>query len=522
MASGRGWIHQQHTKTLQNPGPTAQVRTPLQSYQSTLKGQQRCAKISKEAPEKYGPLLRKPRKNIKLLARTCLSHAAYIDSVPCEILMKIFSYLDPLSLMSCGSVNKRFYELSKDNLIWYNICISRWKVNQRWKYGSVNSLEKKLSDTTISDADFGFWKKTYISELIMIREKEMTRIMESVKRSSSRGIPVNMEKAVKQSGLIWALTFQDVHGKKTVIEQTDIHFRDSSLTLTWNSYLWPEFRSLTRIQLHGITPVPSDKFLKPIKNGLRRLSLISEYDLGNKKDPGRYIGQDMHIKLYHLHPHLIVGLWKKTPDIAFVIGTLHYHQLLEKGLFGSSDSPYMFPPYVPILDDIDSQYGLHGYQLHIDMYSGPRTYLCRTFRGLFCRKDYIKNGYLRMAAIGLLNNRKHAPVMGNVDFLWETLTLSGIIKNCFMMDVTVSDESETPYWCFSAPVQLCEMKSSETLYDFMGQSFDLNYKDDVGKVHAELIWMKETEEHYVINLVLYLNTEKVNSYYGTNYTDFSG
>ncbi|XP_075682595.1 F-box only protein 15 isoform X3 [Rhinoderma darwinii] len=452
MASGRGWIHQQHTKTLQNPGPTAQVRTPLQSYQSTLKGQQRCAKISKEAPEKYGPLLRKPRKNIKLLARTCLSHAAYIDSVPCEILMKIFSYLDPLSLMSCGSVNKRFYELSKDNLIWYNICISRWKVNQRWKYGSVNSLEKKLSDTTISDADFGFWKKTYISELIMIREKEMTRIMESVKRSSSRGIPVNMEKAVN----------------------------------------------------------------------LRRLSLISEYDLGNKKDPGRYIGQDMHIKLYHLHPHLIVGLWKKTPDIAFVIGTLHYHQLLEKGLFGSSDSPYMFPPYVPILDDIDSQYGLHGYQLHIDMYSGPRTYLCRTFRGLFCRKDYIKNGYLRMAAIGLLNNRKHAPVMGNVDFLWETLTLSGIIKNCFMMDVTVSDESETPYWCFSAPVQLCEMKSSETLYDFMGQSFDLNYKDDVGKVHAELIWMKETEEHYVINLVLYLNTEKVNSYYGTNYTDFSG
>lgn len=83
------------------------------------------------------------------------------------------------------------------SLIWYKIYISRWKVNQRWKCDSVNSLEKKLSDTTISDPDPGYWKKTYVRELLMTREKKMTQILKSVKRSSSSGTSVHMEKAVK-------------------------------------------------------------------------------------------------------------------------------------------------------------------------------------------------------------------------------------------------------------------------------------------------------------------------------------
>lgn len=521
MASGRGWIHQQHTQKLQKPGPTEKTMAASLSLQTpTLKVQRRCANISRAIPEQNGPLVRKPTKNTQPLRRTGLSQAAYIERLPCEILLKIFSYLDPMSLMSVGSVNKRFYELAKDNLIWYKIYISRWKVNQRWKCDSVNSLEKKLSDTTISDSDLGYWKKTYVRELLMTREKKMTQILNSVKRYSSSSISVHMEKAVKTSGLIWALTFLDVNGTKTVLEQTDMHFRDSSLTVTWNSFVWPEFHSLAKIQLHGITPVLTDKCLNSFKNGLQRRSLIAEYDLRHKNNPGRFIGQDIHIKLFHLHPGLILGLWKKSPGIAFVMGTLHYHQLLEKSFLGSVDSAYTFPPHVPILDDVDPEYGLHGYQLHIDMYSGPRTYLCRRFSGLFCRKDYIKNGYLRMTAIGLWNNKTHAPVSGRVEFLWETLTMSGSIQNCFLMDVTVSDESETPYWCFSAPVQLCESESSETLYDFMGQSFNMKYKDDMGKVYAELIWLKETEEFCVINLVLYFSTEKVNSYFGTNYADF--
>ncbi|KAM3929352.1 F-box only protein 15 [Leptodactylus fuscus] len=515
MASGRGWILQQHIRKAKKPGATSQTSSPsLPSETATLKIQHRSVPIPKFALEKKGPFVRKPMKN-KQLMKTC--QATYIESIPCEILMKIFSYLDPISLMLVGSVSKRFYELSKDNVIWYKVYIAHRKVNQRWS-NTVNSLGEKISNTTVSDLQPGHWKRTYVRELTMTMEKKIIQIMKTVKRYSSSDTAISMEKAVRMSRLSWTITFVDVHGIETMIEQTSMHFRDSSLNVAWNCYLWPEFRSLTKLRLHGMTPV-TDYCLKPVKNGLRRLSLIAEYDLRNKKDFGRYIGQDMHIKLFHLHPGLVVGLWKKSPAIAFVMGKLHYHQLLEKSFLGSADNAYIFPPHIPILDDIDPEYGLHGYQLHIDMYSGQRTYLCRIFRGLFCRKEYIHNGYLRMAAIGLLNNRAHVPLAGRVDFFWETLTISGSIQNCFMMDVTVIDEAETPFWCFSAPVQLCESKSSETLYDFMGQSFDLNYKDDIGKVHAELMWIKEAEEYHVINLVLYLNTEKVNSHFGTNYTD---
>ncbi|XP_073446099.1 F-box only protein 15 isoform X2 [Dendrobates tinctorius] len=518
MASGRGWINQQHANKTQKPKLTAQ--TLLQPSQSpSLVGQQRRT-FSMAAPEKQASFVRKPMKNLRLLKTACPSKVSYIESVPCEVLVKICSYLDPISLMMLGSVSKRFYELSKDNVTWYKIYLSHLNRTHCWKLDSTNLLEKKLSGAMLSDVDPGYWKKVYVRELIMTREKEIAQIIKSVKRNTSRDKPVNMEKAVKMSGLIFALTFLDNRGKETVIEQTNVHFRDSSVTVTWNSYIWPEFHSLTKLQLHGITPVLTDKRLKSIRNGLQRLSLIAEYDLSKKKDFSRFIGQDMHIKLFHLHPGLIIGMWKKSPDLAFVMATLHYHQLLEKSCLGSAGCPYIFPAHIPVLDDIDPNYGLHGYQLHIDLYSGPRTCLSRTFRSLFCRKEYIKNGSLRMTAIGLTNNKTHTPVSGRVEFLWKTLTLNGSIQNCFLMDVTVLDESEAPFWCCSAPVQLYERKSPETRYDFMGQNFQMNYSDDIGTVHAELIWMKETEEYFVINLVLHLNTEKVNSYFGTDYADF--
>ncbi|XP_018422256.1 PREDICTED: F-box only protein 15 [Nanorana parkeri] len=472
----------------------------------------------KEGSRNLYSLRNRYKKNLKISTKSCSRHASYIERIPFEILLKILSYLDPVSLMSAGCVSKQFYDLSNDNVLWYKIYILHKKKTLCWKYDSMYSVGKGLNDTTITDREPGYWKKNYISELITATEKRINQILKAAKKHNTFGVPANIEKPVKMSALTWALTFKDINGKKTVIEQSGITFRDTSLTLCWNSYTWPALQTLITLQLHGITRVQND-CLNPRKNGPRKLSLIAEYNLKDFKISSRFVGQDSLIKLYYLDPGLMIGLWKKTADIAFVMATLHYHQLLEKSFWGTTESPYIFPPHVPVLDDIDSEYGLHGYQLQIDMYSGPRTYFCRTFRGLFCRREYIKNGYVKMTAIGFKNNRQHAPLVGQVDFLWKTLTFSGSVQNCFMMDVTVLDALETPYWCFCAPVQLQESKCSETLYDFMGKSFHFEYKDSMGKLCAELNWMRETEEYFIINLVLLLNTEKLNSYFGTNYTD---
>lgn len=45
-------------------------------------------------------------------------------------------------------------------------------------------------------------------------------------------------------------------------------------------------------------------------------------------------------------------------------------------------SPYELPPHRALLDD-SPEYGLRGYQLHVDLHSGGAFYLCSTFCNLF-------------------------------------------------------------------------------------------------------------------------------------------
>lgn len=86
-----------------------------------------------------------------------------------------------------------------------------------------------------------------------------------------------------------------------------------------------------------------------------------------------------------------------------------------------------------------------------------------------------------------------------------------------MMDITVLDETEKPFWCFSAPVYMKLSSKTSGLYDYMGHIYDINYVDSDGKVHIELVWMDNAKEYYIVNLILYISTKKVNSWYGTNY-----
>lgn len=53
--------------------------------------------------------------------------------------------------------------------------------------------------------------------------------------------------------------------------------------------------------------------------------------------------------------------------------------------------------------------------------------------------------------------------------------------------------------------------------DFLGQTYNVNYMDAEGKVCMELVWIEETEEYFVVSLVLYLSVAKVNRWFGTKY-----
>ncbi|XP_068788165.1 F-box only protein 15 isoform X4 [Struthio camelus] len=369
-----------------------------------------------------------------------------IERMPSEVLLKIFSYLDAVSLLCAGCVNKRFYDLANDNGIWLKIYSSRFPPKRTiWKINSVETETVSLGCAAVQDRKPGYWKKEYISKQIAAVK---TRVMQLLK-------PVDP---------------------------------------------------------HTGLPCKNREAIRP-----RRRSLIAEYSLSNVTETSVAIGADKLVQLFGLNPGLLLGLWKETNEIAFVMASLHYHQLLERSTLGSATVQYVLSPNKPVLDDVDPEYGLHDYNLHLDIHSGSHTCMCGTFKSLFCRKVDIQNGYLRLTVVNIKDNAKHLPIIGTVGLSWKTDVFKGNVKDCYLMDVTVLDETRKPFWCFSAPV--CMELSSKTsgLYDYMGHIYTTEYADSEGKVSVDLVWLEETKEYYVVNLVLYISTKKVNNWYGTNY-----
>ncbi|XP_053101754.1 F-box only protein 15 isoform X2 [Hemicordylus capensis] len=484
MATGRGWILRQHSIGIGYLRPAEPASSSV--------GQ---------APSPPEP----PQAN----PRSVLVGAPAWDSMPSEILLKIFSYLDALSLLCSGCVNKQFYQLSNDNSIWFKIYSKCFPPKRKlWK---IESVQKPA--VPLSLLELGFWKKEYIVKKIAAGKDDIIQLLKPI--NTYTGLPVKTKEAIKISGLKWVIILKDKNGKEHVMRHRDIFFNETSVTVFWYSIQWPSLASLSSLQLCGVTPVLLGEDDACFKNGPRRRSLISEYEMANLTK-NWLIGHDALVELYRVDHELLVGLWKKS-EIAFVMASLHYHQLIERSTLGSATTRYTAAPHKVILDDSDPEYGMHSYQLHIDMHSRGNTYMCSTFRSLFCRKDYIRNGYLRLKVISLKNNSQHLPLVEMAGFSWKTDALGGSVQNCFIMDVTVLDDSQKPFWCFSAPVNMELSSKRSTLYEYLGPSYFLKHTDSTGEVYVELVWMEETKEYYIVNLVLYLSTQKVNSWFGTDY-----
>ncbi|XP_017674967.1 PREDICTED: F-box only protein 15 isoform X2 [Lepidothrix coronata] len=439
-----------------------------------------------------------------------------IESMPSEMLLKIFSYLDAVSLLSVGCVNKLFYDLANDNGIWLKIYSSCLQPKRTiWKMKSEQTEAVPLGCAALHDKKPGYWKKEYILKQTAAVK---TRIMQLAKPLDPyTGLPCKNKVAMKLSGLSWIIVLKDKNGKEHVMEKANLSFKHTSVTILWYSTNWPCLDVVSTLKLFGVTPLLLDLNMPPNKNGPRRLSLIAEYHLANLTESSVAVGADGLVQLFSVNPGLLIGIWKEKNEIAFVMVSLHYHQLLERSILGSATVQYAPPPNKPVLDDIDPEYGLHDYSLHLEMHGRSCTYLRGTFRNLFCRKGDIANGYLRLTVVSLKDNRKHLPLIGTLGLSWETDVFKGNVKDCYMMNLTLFDEIGEPFWCFSAPV--CMELSSKTsgLYDYMGHIYTTNYADSEGKVCVKLVWLEETRQYIIVNLVLYVSTEKVNNWYGTNY-----
>ncbi|KAI5931700.1 F-box only protein 15 [Manis javanica] len=318
----------------------------------------------------------------------------------------------------------------------------------------------------------------------------------------------------KISGLGWVIILKEKSGREHVLKHVDLSINDASATAVWYGKHWPRLAALSGLDLCGVMPVFMHRPKTPSKNGPRWHSLMAEYNLSDLTG-STMIGCDGLIRIFCLNPGLLVGLWKREEELAFVMANLHFHHLVERSALGSATVPYEPPPHSPLLDD-NPEYGLHDYQLHVDMHSSGISYLSGTFRSLCTKKGYIENGYVKLVVISFKNNTEHIPLIGKLGLFWRTDVFDGYIKSCSILDVTLLDEYGKPFWCFSSPVCVRSPRSSDSP-DFLGQTYNVNYMDAEGKVCMELVWIEETEEYFVVSLVLYLSVAKVNRWFGTKY-----
>ncbi|KAJ8413442.1 hypothetical protein AAFF_G00094380 [Aldrovandia affinis] len=436
------------------------------------------------------------------------------ERVPPEILLKILSYLDAASLYCIGFANKQFHELANNNAMWYRMFSNECDKMKKWKPKQIDEVAERVNAASIQEKPEGYWKRLYFRKMAGYNENKWKRRLKAI--SPYTGLPSQTEQVLRDLHVTWEITVTDKRGRENTFQQSHAYFSDSSVTVCWSNSSWPPFYQLTMLQLHGVKRVALDC---PTVNKPGWRSLIAKHDLNDIREKGRIIGSDKLVNLLHLAPGLTIGIWRGNWLIAFVMVNLHFHKLVERSLLGSTICPYTegLPEDRLPFDDVDPEYGLHGYTVHILLHNTVKHIMSGHFSQLFCKADHIRDGSIQLNAIYKHDLSQHTPLYGKISLPWKTEGLDGNVPNCCMMTMTVLDEAQNPFWCVSTPVTMLLSKLGSSSYDYEGENYLIKHQGSEGRVKMELVWLEEQEQFFLTNLVVYIATAKVNKHFGRAY-----
>nr|XP_029137965.1 F-box only protein 15-like [Labrus bergylta] len=243
-------------------------------------------------------------------------------------------------------------------------------------------------------------------------------------------------------------------------------------------------------------------------------SLISTLDLTTQC--GRFIGTDRLITLVHLTPDFIIGVWRGERNVAFVMVSLHFHQLVEKSLLGCPVCPYSQPDDLPPPDPSDPEFGLHGFSLHFVLHNTGTEIMSGHFCQLSCRRAQIHRGHVELRVINRTNLSQHRSLSGNIKLPWKSLELEGSVENCCIITLTLLDEFQKPFWCLSSPIWTTMAKKTLS-FDYSGEHFEMEHREREGRVRMKLVWLKEQKQFFLISLIVCVPVSKVNKHFSTDY-----
>ncbi|XP_068995486.1 F-box only protein 15-like [Embiotoca jacksoni] len=428
--------------------------------------------------------------------------------LPSEILLKILSYLDASSLLCVGHVSKLFHRLGDDDVTWQKIYTSEF-VSQTWKPKSAGDEEDEEEE---EDRSAGRWKKMYFRAMV---GQEVTKWRKELSEiSPSTGLPRQTERVLRNLNVSWELTLRDRRGREVTLAPSRLHFFESSVIVRWSAGGFPaRYRDIGGIRLHGVRRERrSHETRKP---GWR--SLMLKLDL--KTHPPRFIGADRLVRLVHLSPGFIIGIWRGQDSVAFIMVSLHFHQLVEKSLLGSPVCPYTEPAdRLPPADHQDPEFGLHGYTLHFVLHNTGSEIMSGHFRQLSCRADRFRRGLVELTVVNRADPSQHRSLSGSIKLPWKSDALEGSVENCCIMTSTLLDEFQKPFWCVSSPVCVTTAKAPPPrCFDYSGEHFAMGHRSPDGEVRMTLVWLKEQKQFFLVSLAVYVALYKLNERFGQKF-----
>lgn len=443
-----------------------------------------------------------------------------INNLPDEILLKILKTLPILDLLTCSVVNKHWCALARDNLIWQDIYC---------RYVSTCG-KKEIGLHQVH----GYWKKLCISKTVELRNRKVLSLLRKVHLYT--GLVKNTEAAIRKAGITWVLNLigsslgsssrsNSRGGQFFEMRCQDMFFHSMAVVVPFYCQNAPMLKSIKTCQVFSINPIFFRKDGRPLLDGPHQKSLLLEASFpaagwSSFVSADSMVGEDALVSLHHTPLRgLMIATWKDGGELSFIVACFHFHKLVQRCLLGTSSRPYI-PSYPNVIeDDIDPLFGLHHYQLTLELSGMQTSYYLEHFNGLQCQLGNISDGHAHFTVIREENTYDYTPVSTKLNIGWKTESLKGVIQNACLLHATVLEERDEIFWSVSSPVKVhikenCnyvqfEMKPKSTRY--------ISYQDERGQLHMEI---NEVEDgrNYVTRLELSLSLSAINQWFGTAYT----
>ncbi|XP_006794691.1 F-box only protein 15 isoform X2 [Neolamprologus brichardi] len=393
-----------------------------------------------------------------------------------------------------------------ESALWRKLYIADFSKNKKCRDKSL----LRMATMEVQDRPEGYYKRLYFKTVAECDMIKWTRRLGLI--SIHTGLPSQTEWVLRNLNVTWELTVMDKSGRESTLEQSRSQFTETSVTLCWSGGdRLPDYQQISTLQLYGVRRLAC---VSPKRLVCR--SLMEKLDMQTLTKNMQVIGQDKLVQLKLLQPGIIIGVWRDQCSVAFIMFTLHFHKLVERSTQGSSVCSYVEPVVQPPFCDIDPEYGLHGYQLHIVLHNTVCELMSGSFLQLFCRRTQISDGLIQLTVISSTNLSQHTSLSGDITLPWRCEALQGTVENCCIMSLTLLDEFRKPFKCVTSPVS-AELERTPVCYDYDGEHYLIHYQDSDIQVKMRLVWMNEQKQFILISLVVYVSVCYVNKYFRRDY-----